>query len=361
MSVYTDEEFTPKDLGYRMPAEWEPHQGTWLSWPHKEASWPGKLHKIWPVFAQMVAALTRSETVHVNVNDQQMEEQARRWLEPVAAVPERLVFHRFPPNDAWCRDCGALFVLRDGLENSSAQTASWPPLAAVDFEFNSWGCKYPPFDQDNALPAQMAAALNVPLFRAGMVLEGGSIDVDGQGTLLTTESCLLNPNRNPTLTREDIERRLNELLNVEHVVWLAEGIVGDDTDGHVDDLARFVSPGLVVTAVEPDVTDENHEPLQKNLQRLKNARDARGRQLEIVTLPMPPAVVYQGERLPATYLNFYIANTVVLLPGYHSDSDKIARQVLSELFPDREVVQIDCTDLIWGLGAFHCLTQQVPA
>ncbi|MCG8348173.1 MAG: agmatine deiminase family protein [Chloroflexales bacterium] len=343
---------TPRQLGYRMPAEWEPHQATWLSWPHKAESWPGKLHLILPVYARMVAALARSETVHINVNDQAMEEQARALL-CAAGAPGDIRFHHFPTNDAWCRDHGAIFVVR---QDDNQQ----PAITATDWGFNAWGDKYPPYDLDNQIPARMAEALGVQRFAGGMILEGGSIDVNGQGLLLTSEACLLNPNRNPALSRAQIEQRLCDMLGVAKILWLGEGIVGDDTDGHVDDLARFVAPNTIVTAVEDDPSDENYGFLQDNLERLHAMRNLNEAPLQIVTLPMPPAVVYEEQRLPASYANFYIANTVVLLPTYNHPNDEWARRVLQELFPEREIIGLDCTDMVWGLGAFHCLTQQVP-
>ncbi len=344
------EEKTPREQGYRMPAEWEPHQATWVSWPHKEASWPGKIESIKPVFARMVAELSRSETVHVNVNDDKMEAEARRLL----AEQDRLgkvVFHRIPTNDAWCRDHGAIFVKR----------GESPKLCALDWKYNAWGDKYPPYDLDNRVPAGMADFLKVPRLEIPWVLEGGSIDTNGEGTLLTTESCLLNPNRNPDLSKEQIEQLLKDHLGVEQILWLGEGIIGDDTDGHIDDITRFVGPTTVVTAVERNPNDENYEPLQQNLDRLKTFRLPGDNPLNIVELPMPQPVEYEGERLPASYANFYIANEIVLLPFYGGPADAEAREIFESLFPDRRVIGIDCTDLIWGLGAFHCLTQQVPA
>jgi agmatine deiminase len=347
-------EATPKQLGYRLPAEWEPHEATWLSWPHKEASWPGKIETIFPVYAQMVAALARSETVHINVNDDQMEANARGFLDAARATGD-IRFHRFPTNDAWCRDHGAII-----LKHRDGQRASAPRLA-IDWDYNAWGNKYPPHDLDNLIPARMAQTLAIPCRKGGMVLEGGSIDSNGEGLLLTTEGTLLNPNRNPELSRDQIETRLLAMLGVDQVLWLGEGIVGDDTDGHVDDLTRFVGPRTVVTAIEKNRGDANFAPLQDNLRRLETMTDGHGRALEIVPIPMPPPVVYEGQRLPASYANFYIANRVVLLPTYNHPNDEVARTTLAKLFPQREVIGLDCTDLIWGLGAFHCLTQQVPA
>jgi agmatine deiminase len=341
---------TPRQLGYRMPPEWAPHQATWLSWPHKEASWPGRLRDVLPVYARAVAALSRSEPVHINVNDAAMEAAARALLAEAGAIGE-LHFHRFPTNDAWCRDHGAIFLVRE----------EDPKLAAVDWDFNAWGNKYPPYDLDDEIPRQMAAYLDAICFPGGMVLEGGAIDVDGTGLLLTTEQCLLNPNRNPHLSRDEIETRLRENLGVEKILWLGEGIAGDDTDGHIDDIARFVAPGTVLAAVEEDPLDENHHPLQENLRRLRTMTDLHGRPLTVLTIPMPPPLVYEGQRLPASHANFYIANRVVLLPTFGGASDARAAETLQRCFPDREIVGLDCTAVVWGLGAWHCLTQQVPA
>jgi len=341
---------TPRELGYRMPAEWEPHRATWLSWPHKEASWPGKLDVILPVYAQFVAALARSEPVHINVNDAAMERQARAALAAAGAGGE-IRFHHFPTNDAWCRDHGAIFVVRDGPE----------PLAATDWEYNAWGGKYPPFDLDNQIPRRMAEVLGVPRFEGGMVLEGGSIDVNGQGLLLTSEQCLLNPNRNPGLSQAEIERRLRDLLGIAKILWLGEGIVGDDTDGHIDDIARFVAPDTVLTTVEEDPADENYALLQENLRRLQLMTDLQGRPLNILSVPMPPQVVFEEQRLPASYVNFLIANRAVLVPFFNHPNDERAAATLQRCFPDREIVGIDCTEIVWGLGAWHCLSQQVPA
>jgi agmatine deiminase len=344
---------TPKQLGYRLPAEWEPHEATWLSWPHKEASWPGKIETIFPIYAQMVAALARSETVHINVNDEVMEAKARGFLDAARAGGD-IRFHRFPTNDAWCRDHGAIILRhRDGGRVSV-------PRLAIDWDYNAWGNKYPPHDLDNLIPGHMADTLGIPCRKGRMVLEGGSIDSNGEGLLLTTTSCLLNPNRNPGLSRAQIEAHLLDMLGVERILWLGDGIVGDDTDGHIDDLSRFVGPRMVVTAIEDDPADANFAPLLENLRRLESMTDLHNRLLEIVPIPMPPPVVYEGQRLPASYANFYIANTLVLLPTYNHPNDAVAQNILAEVFPGREVIGLDCTDLIWGLGAFHCLTQQVP-
>ncbi len=345
---------TPSQLGYRMPAEWEPHQATWLSWPHKESSWPGKFDRIQPVYARMVAALATSETVHINVGDADLASRARALLDEAGATGD-IRLHTFRTNDAWCRDHGAIFVVTD--EDLHGDSSS---LAATDWEYNAWGGKYPPSDLDNQVPGYMAEYLDVPRYKAGMILEGGSIDVNGQGLLLTSEQCLLNPNRNPELSREQIESRLRSFLGVQKILWLGDGIIGDDTDGHIDDISRFVATDTILTAVEEDPQDENYPILQENLRRLQLMTGLDGRPLTIRTLPMPPPVVYEGQRLPASYANFYIANTIVLVPFYNHPNDQRAAAIIQSCFPMRQVVGIDCTDIIWGLGAWHCLTQQVP-
>ncbi|HEY5645000.1 MAG TPA: agmatine deiminase family protein [Pseudomonadales bacterium] len=332
-----------------MPAEWSPHQATWISWPHNRDSWPGKFETVEPVMARFAGVLSQTETVRINVLDAAHERRVRGFLEGQARAGN-VVFHHFPTNDAWCRDHGAIFV-RGGGEQS---------LTALDFRFNAWGDKYPPYDLDDAIPPQMAAALGVPCRRVELVLEGGSIDVNGAGALLTTEQCLLHPNRNPSLDRHAIEAVLREELGVAQILWLGEGIVGDDTDGHVDDLTRFVAEDRVVTVVEPDRADENHDALAENRERLDAIRLADGRPLRVVELEMPRPVIYQGDRLPASYANFYIGNRVVLMPAFNDPADEPNRRLLAGCFPGREVVGIDCTDLVLGLGTFHCLTQQVP-
>ncbi|MBA3343965.1 MAG: agmatine deiminase family protein [Gemmatimonadales bacterium] len=335
-----------------MPAEWEPHRGTWLSWPHKEASWPGRFGSIPATFARMVRYLGDHEEVHINVAGPAMEEDVRRLLADEGAGSGNVFFHYHPTNDAWCRDHGPIFLQRSAGGRREQ--------AIVDWKYNAWGNKYPPYDLDDVIPSRIGEELDIPVYSPGMVLEGGSIDVNGRGTLLTTEACLLNPNRNPELGREEIESYLRDYLGVSRILWLGDGIAGDDTDGHVDDLTRFVAADTVVTVVEDDPADENYEPLQDNLQRLRGMTDQDGRPLRVITLPMPRPVWHQGQRLPASYANFYIANGVVLLPTYDPERDAEAQTTLQNLFPDREVVGIDCTHLVWGLGAFHCVTQQWP-
>jgi agmatine deiminase len=287
--------------------------------------------------------------VHINVADAAMEARARSVLARAGVAATNVFFHHHPTNDAWCRDHGPMFVQRGGEQ------------LILDWGYNAWGGKYPPFDLDDVIPSRIAAELGIPVAVPGMILEGGSIDVNGRGTLLTTEACLLHPNRNPDRSREDIERMLRDWLGVSHILWLGEGIVGDDTDGHIDDITRFTDERTVVTVIEEDPRDDNFAMLQDNLRRLETMTDQDGVPLRIVTLPMPHPVTYEGHRLPASYANFYIGNEVVLMPAYDPDRDGVAQETLQGLFPTRLVVPIDCTELIWGLGAFHCLTQQWPA
>ena len=337
---------------YRMPAEWEPHAATWLSWPHNADTWPGCLDAIQAPMVEIVAQLAQVEHVHVNVLDTAQSSYVERLLAP--RVPaHRVHLHLIPTNDAWCRDHGAIFCL-------GAADAEFPVVAA-SFGYNAWGGKYPPFDLDEKVAERMAAALAVPCIEQPMILEGGAIDVNGAGVLLTTEQCLLNPNRNPSMSREAIENCLAHALGAETVVWLGNGIEGDDTDGHIDELTRFVAERTVVTAIETNREDPNHLPLQDNRRRLEGFRFADGTALEIVDLPMPAPLHYRGMRLPASYANFYVANELVLIPEFGVAADSIAAKVLAECFPDRRVVAIDCRLLVVGLGGLHCLTQQVPA
>jgi agmatine deiminase len=344
---------TPHALGYHMPAEWELHEATWLSWPHKEASWPGAFEPVPGIFAEMVGHLVSGELVRINVADDEMAARVGSLLAQSGVDLTRVCFHLHPTNDAWCRDHGPNYVVRD--------RAGKRQRAINDWGYNAWGNKYPPYDADDVVPTRIAQETGEPLFLPGIVLEGGSIDVNGAGTLLTTESCLLHPNRNPALDREAIELSLRTYLGVRHILWLGDGIVGDDTDGHIDDLTRFVAADTVVTVVERDPADENYAPLQENLDRLRLMTDQDGRPLRVVELPMPRPLFYDGQRLPASYANFYIANEKVLVPTYRDPSDREACQLLQALFPTRQVVPIDCTQLIWGLGAIHCVTQQQPA
>ena len=340
---------TPAQLGYRMPAEWEPHAGTWLTWPRREGiSFPDLYDRIPPILAAMVRALAEDEGVFINVWDATMEAEVRSVLTQHDALNDRVEFHHHPAYEPWCRDHGPVFVV-----NASQR-------AVLNWGYNAWGEKYPPHDLDNAVPEHIASVRGLPCFTPDMILEGGSIEVNGQGTLITTESCLLNPNRNPALDRAAIEQRLSDYLGVRKVLWLGEGIVGDDTDGHMDDLTRFVDAQTVVTAVEPNPQDPNHPPLQVNLQRLQAMRTQDGDSLRVIELPMPEPVLDQGERLPASYANFYIGNRTVLMPAFGQSRDADAQAILQQCFPSRRVLPLDSTDLIRGLGSFHCLTQQEP-
>jgi agmatine deiminase len=342
----------PAALGFRMPAEWEPHAATWLAWPHKEASWPGNFDPIPGTWLEIVRALVPHERVCILVNDEAMAASVRERLR-AGGVPLGCVsLHRIPTDDAWVRDHGPTFLVRT--------TGGQHELAAVDWVYNAWGGKYPPWEQDDAVPQRIAEELEIRLFEPGMVLEGGSIDINGCGTLMTTEACLLNPNRNPTHSRAQIEQTLRDYLGVRHIVWLGDGIVGDDTDGHIDDLARFVDATTVVTVVEEDPRDANYAALQDNLTRLRAMRDPHGKPVRVVTLPMPAPVEFEAQRLPASYANFYIGNGAVLVPTFGDANDARALSSLRALFPERRVVGIRARELVWGLGAFHCVTQQQP-
>ncbi len=344
----------PKELGYRMPAEWEPHASTWLTWPRPEGiSFPDKYDTVPPVYAELIRHLVQVEEVNINVWNAEMESWVRGLLRKFEAPLARVRFHHFPAYEPWCRDHGPIFLVReDGGKRERA---------VVDWDYNAWGNKYPPYDLDDAIPQHVARLRGLPLYSPGIVMEGGSLEVNGRGTLLTTESCLLNPNRNPNLTKPEIEDYLRQYLGVTNVLWLGEGIAGDDTDGHIDDLTRFVNPNTVVTVVEADPLDENYGPLRDNLRRLQDLRDQDGKPFRIVELPMPGVVEYDGQRLPASYANFYIANGIVLVPTYRHENDTIALKILQQEFPDRRVTGVDSTELIWGLGSFHCISQQEPA
>jgi agmatine deiminase len=350
---------TPAALGYRMPAEWEPHAATWLSWPRREGiSFPESFDRVLPALRTMVEALIESEQVCINVCNGAHEAEARAVLRGLAM--ERLTFFRIPTNEPWCRDHGPIFLTRDRDPKSANGRIRRGELAVADWDYNAWGNKYPPFDLDEVVPTRVAKVLGVRVFYPRMILEGGSIEVNGAGALLTTESCLLNKNRNPNLSRDEIEKRLRDYLGVSDILWLGNGIAGDDTDGHIDDLARFVSRRTVLTVVEEDREDENYAPLQENLARLREVKIGKNN-IEVITLPMPKRIVREGLRLPSSYANFYIANTCVIVPTFAEPADETALSVLREHFPTRRVVGIDCRELIWGLGTFHCLTQQQPA
>lgn len=325
-----------------MSAEWEKHYGTWLSYPHNPDTFFEKLDSVRDNYVEMIKWVSIGEKVHINVNDEEDERDLRERLKK-KGIDKNVVIHRVPTNDAWCRDHGAIFV-RD-LESGK--------LVATDWKFNAWGGKYP-HDLDDRVPKFMAEYLGLERIEIDMVLEGGSIDTNGEGVFLTTESCLLNPNRNPNLSKEEIENNLKVYLGAEKIIWLKDGIVGDDTDGHVDDITRFVSRDTVVTVIEDNLNDDNYEPLKENYRILEKTG------LNIIKLPMPDPVYYKGDRLPASYANFYISNYAVIVPTFRCDKDKVALDILQNVFKDRKVVGIDATDIVVGLGTFHCLTQQIP-
>ncbi len=329
---------------YSLPAEWEPHEATWISWPHPDGiSFPGRYNEVIPTFVEMARAIGASEILRINVRDIAQEREVKKLL-AAQLPPEHLEFFHIPTQEPWCRDHGPIFV-RDQKTKE---------LVVLDFDYNAWGEKYQPFDLDNKVPSRIADFLHLPRIEPGIVLEGGSIDVNGAGTLLTTESCLLNPNRNPNFSRDDLEKILKKFLGIAQIFWLGEGIEGDDTDGHIDDITRFVSQDTIVTVVEKNSNDPNHALLEENLKRLRSMKLIDGRALNIIELPMPPRMEREGQRLPASHANFYITNHSVLLPTFGGASDQDAKGILTDLFPTRTVTPIDCRELIWGLGAFHC-------
>jgi len=341
----------PANAGFHFPAEWAKHTATWLSWPHKEESWPGKIGMIYPRYAEFVKVLTEGELVRINVANEQMKAFAKQQLTLAGVDLTKVEFFDFATNDAWCRDHGPAFLINPDTKQK----------AIVDWGYNAWGGKYPPFDLDDVIPTKIGEHFGLPVYHPGIVMEGGSVDFNGAGTVLTTTACLLNKNRNPHLNQLQIETYLQNYYGTEQVLWLGDGIVGDDTDGHIDDITRFINEDTVVTVVEENKNDENYYILQENLQMLKTMRLLNGKQLNIIELPMPDAVIYEDQRLPASYANFYIGNAAVVVPTYRSKNDDKALDILQQCFPDRKVVGIDSTDIIWGLGSFHCLSQQEPA
>ncbi|MFD2870885.1 agmatine/peptidylarginine deiminase [Mucilaginibacter ximonensis] len=340
----------PAKAGFYFPAEWHPHKATWLSWPHKEESWPGKIMTIYPQYCEFIKALSVGELVRIIVKDEYMAAFAKEQLMLIGTDLKKIEFFEFGTNDAWCRDHGPAFLINPVTREK----------AIVDWGYNAWGGKYPPFDLDDVIPTKIGKHYGLDVYQPGIVMEGGSVDFNGKGTILTTTACLLNPNRNPHLNQQQIEEYLYNYYGAEQILWLGDGIVGDDTDGHIDDITRFVNEDTVVTVVEEDKDDDNYHLLQENLVSLKTMRLLNGKQLNIVELPMPDAVVYEDQRLPASYANFYIGNAAVVVPTYRCDKDDKALQILQDCFPDRKVIGIDSTDIIWGLGSFHCLSQQEP-
>lgn len=350
---------TPAAMGYSMPAEWEPHEATWIGWPHNETDWPGKIEAIHWVYAEIVRKLAVGERVHILVNHAAHEAKARRFLSQADVNLKQIRFFRFPTNRGWTRDFGPIFVRRQKPK---------PELAIVRFRFNGWA-RYSDWQKDNQIPLRSAEALGVPLLPGRFegrefVLEGGAIDVNGRGTLMTTEECLLDQKRqarNPGLSRSQTEEALRQNLGVRNIIWLGRGIAGDDTHGHVDDLCRFVSPDTVVLCREKNSRDANYRALEENRDRLRSARLEDGSRPEVVSLPMPAPLTFRGQRLPASYANFYMANSAVLVPTFNDPNDYRALGILRELIRDREVIGIHAVDLVWGLGTLHCLTQQQPS
>ena len=352
---------TPRALGYRMPAEWEPHQATWLAWPHNPQDWPGKFSSIPWLYAEIVRLLAEREHVHLVVEDAKTQSRVSGMLRRAHAPLQNVSFHQWPTDRGWTRDSGPIFV-----RNAEGR------VALTNWQFNAWA-KYGDWQLDDQLPARVNELLGLPEWqpciqhhdgaKRRVVLEGGSIDVNGAGLLLTTEECLLSDvqQRNPGLSREQLERVFSDYLGIDQVIWLNRGIAGDDTHGHVDDIARFAAPDAIIAAVEPNTSDPNHQPLAENLARLKSARTARGKQFTVIELPMPRPIVFRKQRVPASYANFYLANGVVLMPTFHDPNDRVALNILAEAFPGREAIGVHSVDLIWGLGALHCMTQQQPA
>ena len=343
---------TPKELGYYFPAEFAPHDATWLSWPHKEASWPGKIDTIYAPYASFIKELTAAEKVCINVKDESMKAFATGHLLKAGADLHKIDFFFHATNDAWCRDHGPAFLINPAAEQKKV---------IVDWNYNAWGNKYPPYDLDDVIPTLIGKQYNIPVFNPGIVMEGGSVEFNGRGTLITSTACLLNKNRNPHLDQLQIEDYLRNYYGVDQILWVDEGIVGDDTDGHIDDTVRFVNEDTVITVVEENKADENYELLQHNLKQLKKMRLLNGKQLNIVELLMPEELIYEDQRLPCSYANFYIANESVIVPTFRSGRDDKAMQVIQHCFPGRRIVGIDSADIIWGLGSFHCLSQQEPA
>ena len=340
---------TPKELGYFFPAEWHKHESTWLSYPHNQNSWPDKINTIFPSYNLFIKELARNEKVNINILDNKMLQRVDSELKSIGANMSNIDFHMFKTNDAWCRDHGPAFLInpKEGKK------------AIIDWNYNAWGDKYP-YELDNKIPSQIAKTLNLPTFEPGIIMEGGSVDFNGKGTLITTTACLLNENRNPKLNQSQIEEKLINFYGVDNIIWIGEGVEGDDTDGHVDDITRFVNEDTVITVVEADKNDNNYKPLQDNLKTLSVSRLENGKQMNIVELLMPEPFYFEDQRLPASYANFYIANDSVIVPVFNSKHDNKAIYILEECFKNRKVIGIDSREIIWGLGSFHCLSQQEP-
>jgi agmatine deiminase len=366
---------TPASLGYTFPPEWAPHRATWFSWPRPEGiSFPDKYHTVPENLARIFREIAPRERVEINVPNGNYERIVRQQLAEHGCPLKNIFFHHIKTNESWCRDHGPAFVVRQGRNGKRE-------MAIVDWGFNAWGGKYPPYDDDDRVPTEIARELGLPVLYPGRgtgyqpvsskekhglvahatVMEGGSVDFNGTGTILTTTDCLLNKNRNPRLSKAQIEQVLKDYYGQRHICWLTGGIAGDDTDGHIDDLARFIDPTTIVIGVEDDPKDANYQVLQDNLKRLARLRDQDGRPFQIVQIPMPGVVEHDGQRLPATYVNFYFVNGALLVPTYrHRRNDRKALGILQRHLPKHKVIGIDCVELIWGLGAIHCLSQQQP-
>ena len=342
---------TPGELGYYFPAEWAEHRSTWLSYPHDDSySWPGTLSRIFPFYNQFIKELSKGERVCINVRNETLRESVRRDLMKIDVDLSKIDLLIHPTNDAWCRDHGPAFLVKQGAA---------APKVIVGWKYNAWGNKYD-HDLDDQIPGLIAKYLNIPAFYPGIVMEGGAVDFNGKGTLLTTMQCLLHENRNPGLFQHEIEEYLHNFYGVNQVLWLDEGIEGDDTNGHIDDLARFFREDAVVTMVETRRSDKNHKILEENIKQLKTFRLQNGKQLDIAEIPMPKPVTFEGQRLPASYANFYIANESVIVPNFRCKEDDQAMRILEQCFPNRSIIGIDSVEIIWGLGSFHCLSQQEP-
>jgi agmatine deiminase len=342
---------TPKQQGYHFLAEWEKHEATWLTWPHKDESFPGKVESVYPAYLQFIKQIALAEKVRVNVPDGSQIALIKKLMAHYSINELNVELFLHPSDDVWCRDHGPAFLVKKSAEK---------PKMIVNWEFNAWGGKYPS-ELDNKIPDQIASYFKLPIIKPGIIMEGGSVDFNGISTVLTTTSCLLNKNRNPHLSQKQIEKYLQDYYCIEQILWLGDGIEGDDTDGHIDDITRFINEDTVVTMIEPNKHDVNHLPLNENLDKLKKMRLLNGKQLNIIELPMPEPVQYKGTRLPASYANFYFTNSAVIVPTFKCKNDEVAIKILSEAIKDRPIVGIDSTEIVWGFGSFHCLSQQEPA
>ena len=340
----------PRNLGYRFPAEWEKHEATWLTYPFLDDSFPGKLDRIYTPYIEFIKQISFGEKVRINVPDEIQKQKLTSQLYVAGVNLSAIELFIHPTNDVWCRDHGPAFLINTDATNKKI---------IVSWEFNAWGGKYPA-ELDNQIPDKIAKSFNLPVFHPGIVMEGGSVEFNGKGTILTSRACLLNKNRNSKLTQLQIESYLFDYYGVDQILWIGDGIAGDDTDGHVDDITRFVNEDTVVTAIETNELDKNYQPLLDNLEELKKMRLINGKQLTIIEIPMPNPQYWEGRRLPASYANFYIANAAVIVPTFRCIQDEIALEILSKIFPDRMVVGIDSVDIVCGLGSFHCLSQQEP-